>query len=214
MTLAPADLQELIGHGKEAWTQREGETWEDFVRRKAPGVPAIWHPLDRIDFGRALDAALSRGERRERVRALVLPLWWGNNEDEVERDDEWSPILAVTSDEDTLLFDTKLEEGDALWARAELTIVKGTFVTRSRGYAPGVGGVERLGTFATVETRVRAIVEEIADGGRVALTPSPARMIPPFSMHYVPGFDLATVPAEIADAAKRVAAALTFEPED
>ena len=43
-------------------------------------------------------------------------------------------------------------------------------------------------------------------GDRVTLTPSPARDVPGFAMHYVPAFDLASVPAEITTAATRVAA--------
>ena len=215
MALRPEDVQLLFRGGSDAWAPRDGEARDAFVRRKAPSPPGFWRPLARRDFSRALDHALSRGEQRDRTRALVLPFWWGNNEDEVESDEEWRATTIVTSEvDDTLLFDAKLPKATALWARVEISIVKGTFVTLSRHYALGVKGVERFGTFATIDTHLRTIVEGVTAGDRVALTPSPARMVPPFSMHYVPAFDLARVPPDVAEAATRIAAKLSFEPDE
>lgn len=210
VTASLDDVQEALGRGTDSWSPREGEDWASFVRRKAPAQPSFMHPFDRADFGRALEAALRRGELRETTRALVIPIWFANNEDEVARDDEWRASTVVVAEaDDALLVDAHAYKESRVWARAEITLVKGSFVTLARGYAPEIG--TRFGKFAVVESTLRVIASSVVDGDRIVLTPKPTRMVPAFSMHYEPAFDLATVPPDFAAAATRVTAALSFD---
>ncbi len=81
----------------------------------------------------------------------------------------------------------------------------GAVVTQSRSYAPSVPDVKRFGRFAVVSTKLRAVIDEVLAGERVATTPSPASLVPGFSARYEPAFDVGSAPADVRDAAARLA---------
>ncbi len=197
---------------RKAWMPRPEESWEAFVRRKAPPEPSWLQLVARAHYRRALTEALRRGERHDACSALLVPMWIANNEDETARDDEWSHRLVVWSEGERLL-DLELASAEVFWARVDLVRTRGSFVGRSRAYSPEVG-VERFGAFAVVDSLVRLTVDRVVGAGVVQATTAPKKAVPAFSMVAAPGLDLAQAPREIADVAAQIAEALTFINED
>jgi hypothetical protein len=212
-TLEATAIQDLLDRGREAWLPRPDEPWDAFVRRKAPPMPPWWQPVVRGQYRKALGEALRLGERCTRQEAYLVPFWFGNNEDEVPRDDEWKRTFVLFSD-GTSLLDIEAPEGLSLWAKLDVEKVSGSFVAASRAYAPGIPGVERFGAYAATEGLVRVIVKKVLAGEDVPATAAPHTMVPAFSMLVEPGVDLDRLPKDVTAAARALAERLQFVNED
>jgi hypothetical protein len=191
---------------------RVGESWNDFVRRKAPPLPPLWQLGDRGKYKTALAEAIREGEHRAACGALLFPLWIGNNEDEEPRDDEWRRHLVLWSDGKALL-DVELGEEPTFWARTQLTVTSGAFVVIGRAYAPNVR-VQRFGPYAVTGGLVRAFVEVVEACELAPAIPAPTRMIPAFSALVEPAIDRAHLPRDVADAVTAAVDNLQFVNED
>lgn len=203
-----AELQAILDRERSAWIPRDGEAWDDFVRRKAPPPPPFWKLGDGGKYKAALAEALGKGEHRATRRALLFPLWIASNEDEGPCDDEWRRHLVLWSDGEALL-DVELSAEPAFWARVQLTVTSGAFVVMSRSYAPGAP-VHRFGPYAVTSWLVRAFIEvveacEIGPGSH-----DPKRMVPAFSVLAEPAIDTLQLPRDVADAATAAAKKLQF----
>ena len=165
-------LQALLDGDAADWVPRPGEPWEDFVRRKAPPEPSVWQFLDRGKYRAALAEALRQGERHVSREALLLPFWFGNNEDEGARDDVWERHLVLWSEGEALL-EREHVAGPPFWARLELIVTSGAVVALGRNYAPGIP-VLRFGPYAVITTiaRIRIEVLESCDFGPAEPAPT------------------------------------------
>ena len=143
---------------------------------------------------------------------LVL-FWFGNNEDEVPRDDEWRRTFVLFAD-GTSVLDVKAPESVSLWAKLDVEKVSGSFVAPSRAYAPGIPGVERFGAYAATNGLVRVVVKKVLAGVDVPATAAPRTMVPAFSMLVEPGVDLDLLPKDVAAAARVLMEQLQFVNED
>lgn len=187
---------------------REPETWDDFVRRRAPPPPPLWQLGDRGKYKAALSEALRKGEHRAACGALLFPLWIANNEDEEPRNDEWRRHLVLWSDGEALL-EVEFDDGPTFWARTQLTVTSGAFVAMSRFYAPCVP-VHRFGPYAVTSGLVRAFVEVVEACELAPVSQAPTRMVPAFSALVEPAIDTLQLPRDVADAVTAAADKLQF----
>jgi hypothetical protein len=190
------ELQAILDRGRSAWMPRDGETWDDFVRRKAPPLPPLWQLGDRGKYKAALSEALREGEHRAARGALLFPLWVANNEDEEPRSDEWRRHLVLWSDGEALL-DVELDDGPTFWARARITVTSGAFVALGRAYAPDVP-VHRFGPYAVTRGLVRAFLEVVEACDLAPVVRAPTRAVPAFSALVEPAIDTLHLPREVA----------------
>ena len=200
-------LQSLLDAGRTAWIPRDGESWTEFVQRKAPPRPGLFSPIERSNYAKALATALERGEKRAVRRAIFLPMWIANNEDEEPRDDEWRRRLFVWSDGEQLA-EVDCPDDFASWARADVVHGRGAFVSLARHYAPGVG-VDRFGSFAVVSGHVRTVIEKLDAIESAPPVAKPMRMVPAFSTMLEPAIDLKSAPSDITGAAEEIVRAGT-----
>lgn len=191
---------------------RVGDTWDDFVRRKAPPSPPPWRLCDRGKYKTALAEALRKGEHRAACGALLLPLWIGNNEDDEPRDDEWHRHLVLWADGEALL-DVELDEGLTFWARTQLMVTSGAFVVMGRAYALDAP-VQRFGPYAVTRSLVRALIEVVEACELATAIPAPTRMVPAFSTLVEPAIDRDQLPHDVANAITDAADKLQFVNED
>lgn len=200
-------LQTLLDAERKGWIPRDGEAWADFVRRKAPSRPGIFHPIDRARYDEALATALERGAKSEPRRTVFLPIWIASNEDEEARDDEWQRRLFAWSD-GAALADVACPDDLDAWASAEVLHHTGAYVTLGRHYAPMVG-VDRFGPFAVVRGRGRIVIEAVHAFASAPPIAKPTKSVPAFSTMVEPAIDLKDAPSEIASAAGELVRAMT-----
>jgi hypothetical protein len=208
--LERTDIQRLLDAGRSAWIPREAEPWEEFVRRKAPARPAWWQLRNAAHYQRSLARALEKGKRTTATTALLVPLWIGNNEDEVPREDEWRRKLVLfVDDEPVMEVDAEGAAAD-LWARLEVDLVRGAFLTLARHYAPDVPRVERFGPYAVTEGLVRAVVTSVTAGGPIRVRPTPGTIVPAFSMLVETAADATALPRDVSEATVALAQRMQF----
>lgn len=205
-------LQSLLDAGRTAWIPRDGESWTEFVQRKAPPRPGLLNLIERSNYAKALATALERGEKRAVRRAIFLPMWIANNEDEEPRDDEWRRRLFVWSDGEQLA-EVDCPDDLASWARADVVHGRGSFVSLARHYAPGVS-VDRFGSFAVVSGHVRTVIEKLDAIESVPPVAKPTRMVPAFSTMLEPAIDLKGAPSVTSAAEQIVRAGTNIVGED
>lgn len=202
----------MLDRAYQAWQPAAGERWEAFVRRKAPPEPSWLHPIDRARHREALAAALDAGETRRTLRALLLPFWVGNNEDEEPRGDVWERTLLLEAPAQLREVQLRADDG-TFWARVELAALGGSHVGLGYHYAPGMP-VRRIGPFVVVESVSRTVVEQVEACELVPATPAPTRMVPAFSALLEPAFDVSMAPTDVGAAVDAAVARLQFVNED
>lgn len=200
-------LQTLLDAGRGGWIPRDDEAWADFVRRKAPPRPGVFHPIDRARYDEAVTTALSRGQKSEPRRTTFLPMWLASNDDEEARDDEWQRRLFAWSDGEALAEVACPDDFDA-WARADVVHHTGAYVTLARHYAPSVG-VDRFGPYAVVNGRGRIVIETVDAFASAPAIAKPTKSVPAFSTMIEPAIDLKDAPEGVATAAEQLVQAMT-----
>lgn len=179
-------LQAHLDRAQQSWLLRDDEDWRAFVERRSSPRPPWWTPMDRAAWTTAHDAAMTHG-RREEARALTLiPLWCGDNEDEVDGGD-WELRRMLVDDEGAVVLDLDDAPELAFCARVRGRRVMIQIVSRARAYAADVPGVTFHGPFAVVEAVGRFIIDDVTQVRALASVPAPSLVVPAFSSIVRPG---------------------------
>ena len=172
--------------------------WAQLQEERVP-APAIYHLRQRAAWKEALERALAIGGGAEVREALVAPVWFCSNLDDIPGS-TWEPATLVAFDDGKF----ELHERKRVSAIA-LAIVEHArlgFLVRSRDFAPSVALAMRNEHYGALESRRIERVREITREFGGTDVPIPERDIPPFAID--------ATPARVADdpaIAERVAAA-------
>ena len=206
-------LQQALDAEKGPWLLRPGEDWAALVNRKSSPRPGWMHPLDRRAWDQAMAAAMQRARRERPLELTALPLWWSENEDEVDGY-AWKLRLCFVDDEGQVVADVALiEPGLQVTARLRCSKVDLSFVSADRASAPGVAGVDRFPPFAVVDSMVRLVVDEVLAPRAVPPVAQPTEVVPAFACVVRPGFAY-TDGGGMRALLERVIAKNTFIPTD
>jgi hypothetical protein len=215
MTLDGARLQEHFDRAQQSWLLRDDEDWRAFVNRRSAPRPPWWTPMDRAAWKTAHDAAIAYGRREEARTLTLLPLWIGNNDDEVDGG-EWELRRVLVDDEGDVVVELEDAPPLAFFARVRGRRVTIQLVSRGRFYAPGVPGVTFHGPFAVAEAMGRFIVDDVSDVRPLASAPAPAgaaASVPAFSAITRAGCSLDDVDAATRALIERAIVKGSFTPD-
>jgi hypothetical protein len=152
--------------------------WKEYLRERVR-PPPWWAFGRRRAWQAAYERALALGNAREVRQALIVELWYGENQDEVASS-EWSRRIFVSfGDRDYDQID-KAQLGNRV-IRASVERARRSMILPSRYYAPSVVLPYRNRHFVTVEGRSTervVAVEQVIDA---PAAPKPTREIPAFS---------------------------------
>lgn len=185
--------------------------WAAYLRERVP-------PPSRLDFRRrraweaAYERALQLGQRSAIRTAVVVPVWYCNNEDDVPVR-RWSRAGAVGYHEDS----TELHEQaslEGIVVETQLEEARIGFIMPGRYYAPGSDVAYRNEHYVAVESpRIERVIaiERIVN---VTQLPQPVRETPAFTVDAEAAVAFDSLDSALADRARRTIEKLRVTPRE
>jgi hypothetical protein len=184
--------------------------WERYLREQVP-PPSRLAVLRRRAWRAAYCRALELGATTEMRAAVVFPIWYGNNEDEVARDD-WEPAVVVSYDDGSCdLCEGRSLPGAIVVAQLEQT--RFGYLMPSIHYAPDVNLRYRNRHYAA---DVSLSIERVIEVQRTMAVPAvarPAREVAAFHIEAEPAVALAEIEPALAERVRRATDRLRIAPD-
>lgn len=186
-----------------------GNRWHDYLRERL-SPPSRWDFARRSAWQRAYDCALALGNAREVAQALIVELWYCENQDEdVSRN--WTRLTFIRFGQGDFEEVERARLGERI-VIAQVERAQRSFVVPSRHYSPDIELPYRNRHFAAVQSRS---VERVLSVDRVIAAPAarePAREVPAFSTDAEPGLVLDGVAPDLAQLIRSFAEQLRIFP--
>lgn len=155
--------------------------WVEFQAERVP-PPSRLHPRQRAAWNEAMARAAALGYRAEMREALVFPVWWCSNDDDIPGA-KWVPATAVSFDDGALELHEYKRVPEIVLATVEHARL--AFLVRASDFAPDVALAFRNDHFGVLESRRTERVTAIVRTFPGTDLPLPEHDLPPFATEAV-----------------------------
>jgi len=183
--------------------------WASYLRERVP-PPSRLTFIKRRAWQAAYERALQLGQESTTREALVLPIWFGSNQDDVP-EQAWIQAIAVGWSDDSYELEENAVLGNVIVV-ARLEEAKIGFIMPSRYYAPEIEVPYRNQHYIAVESRR---IERVVEVVRIVEAPGvtePDRPLAPFAQEAYPAVALDGVDEVLSARIRRLIERLRIDP--